>query len=513
MMNAILGSRTSRREFIGSAIAAAVAQGIPGVIRAEDIPTALEQRLAADPLRPQIHFLPAANWINDPNGPIYWKGRYHLFYQYNPQGAYWGDMHWGHAISADMVHWQHMPVALAPTPGGPDAAGCFTGSAIVDGDRVVVLYTGVVNDGSRKTNGFRESQCLAYSLDPRLIQWTKLEKPVIASPPAELQTTGFRDPSVWKQGEWYYMTVGSGIPHVGGAVLLYRSKDLEHWTYMHILAQGPWPHMAPEFAESGDMWECPEFFPLKGKHVLIYLAEAKVFWHCGELDPETMLFHAEKHGVMDLGDYYAAKTQLDAEGQRVIWGCILEQRPEKEFRAAGWAGVMSLPRVLTLDPENGLRMTFAPELKELRQSAHHMKLTADEQVLRNGLAGMSLDHGCGEILGSLRANESFELSLVSSDPQAQPWLIFRYDAANRSVHLDQRTFTLDQASQALELHVYVDGSVLEVLVNQKIAYTKRFYHAGSQAPRMFARLSGSPSSLLALTIWTLSPISPNRLAA
>lgn len=512
-MNAILGSRTNRREFICSAMAAAVAQGLPDVIRAEEVPNALQQRLATDPQRPQIHLLPAANWMNDPNGPIYWKGRYHLFYQYDPQGAYWGDMHWGHAISTDMLHWQHMPIALAPTPGGPDAAGCFTGSAIVDGDRVVVLYTGVVNDGSGKPNSFRESQCLAYSVDPRLIQWTKLDKPVIASPPPELNTTGFRDPSAWEQGDWYYMTVGSGIPKVGGAVLLYRSKDLEHWTYMHVLAQGPWPQIAPGFAESGDMWECPEFFALGDKHVLIYSAEAKVFWHCGKLDPETMRFHAEKHGVMDLGDYYAAKTQLDAQARRVVWGWILEQRPEEQFRAAGWAGVMSLPRVLTLGPESELRMTFAPELKGLRQGARHLLVTADEQVLRKQLAGMSLDQGCGEILGSLRADESFDLSLVSDEPQMQGWLTFRYDAANRSVHLDQKTFTLDQALETFEFHVYVDGSVLELLIDQKIAYTKRFYYAGSRAPRMFVRLNGSPSSLLALTIWTLSSISPNRLTA
>ena len=82
-----------------------------GAAAAED--SGLEKRLAADPLRPQYHLLPAANWMNDPNGPIFWNGRYHMFYQYNPNGAFWGDMHWGHAISPDTVHWKHLPIALS----------------------------------------------------------------------------------------------------------------------------------------------------------------------------------------------------------------------------------------------------------------------------------------------------------------------------------------------------------------------------------------------------------------
>ena len=84
-------------------------------------------RLAADHQRPKVHFLPAANWMNDPNGPIYWKGRYHMFYQHNPNAAVWGDMHWGHAVSSDMIHWRHLPMALAPTHGGIDKDGVFSG--------------------------------------------------------------------------------------------------------------------------------------------------------------------------------------------------------------------------------------------------------------------------------------------------------------------------------------------------------------------------------------------------
>ena len=98
--------------------------------------------LAADPMRPQFHLLPARNWMNDPNGPIFFNGQYHMFFQYNPQGATWGDMSWNHAVSTDMLHWSHRPLALTPTPDGPDSFGVFSGSALKVGERVYFVYTG-----------------------------------------------------------------------------------------------------------------------------------------------------------------------------------------------------------------------------------------------------------------------------------------------------------------------------------------------------------------------------------
>ena len=132
--------RRKRREFLRTIGAAGLCASFPlASWQAET----LQQRLAADPLRPQLHLLPAQNWMNDPNGPIYWKGRYHMFFQYNPHAAVWGDMHWAHAVSPDMIHWRHLPVALAPTLGWDDADGCFTGSAVNHRGTATVIYTGV----------------------------------------------------------------------------------------------------------------------------------------------------------------------------------------------------------------------------------------------------------------------------------------------------------------------------------------------------------------------------------
>jgi len=159
----------------------------------------LRAKLASDPLRPQFHLLPAANWMNDPNGPIFWNGNYHMFFQYNPNAAVWGDMHWAHAVSPDMIRWKHLPVALAPTKGGDDQDGCFTGSAAEDNGTATIIYTGVKSTTSELatlrdgTHNFREVQCLATSTDPQLRTWKKLAAPILTAP-QEPQLAGFRDP-------------------------------------------------------------------------------------------------------------------------------------------------------------------------------------------------------------------------------------------------------------------------------------------------------------------------------
>ncbi len=234
----------NRRRFLGhlgsSAVAATLARCVFGVALTD----VNQSDPAHDPLRPEYHLLPPHNWMNDPNGPIWWKGKYHLFYQLNPHAAVWGDMHWGHAVSTDMVHWHHQPIALAPTPGGPDSEGCFSGSAVVMDGVPTFIYTGVQNappesvtlrDGNDK---LRETQLLATAQDDNLLHWKKLEDPIIASPPSGMAVTGFRDPCLWRESGTWYLGLGSGERGKGGCVLLYRSQDLRHWTYLHKLAEG-----------------------------------------------------------------------------------------------------------------------------------------------------------------------------------------------------------------------------------------------------------------------------------
>ena len=476
----------------------------------------LTNNLANDPLRPQYHLLPPANWMNDPNGPIFWKGRYHMFYQYNPGGAVWGDMHWGHAVSEDMIHWKHLPVALAPTPGGPDSEGCFTGTAVIDQDNVVLLYTGVrsapleqatIKDSSAT---LRESQCLAFSNDPDLKHWTKEPKAAIAAPPEQLAVNGFRDPSPWREGSWWYLVTATGIANEGGAVLLYRSQDLRNWKFVHVLAKRRHGEAHEPF-DPWEVWECPEFFQLGDWHVLIFSTAGKCYWQSGKWDAETMTFEPRQSGILDYGSYYAAKTQLDRSGNRIVWGWVTEARPLEEYRAAGWAGLMSLPRVLSIAEDGRLRIRAASEIDKLRGERKSLKLTGLQENDQSQIRAIRVEACCGEIRSVMQlSHDPFEMLLVGPSA-SKPWLAISYEPGQtESVLIDGRPMPLN-ANRKLELQIYIDSSVIEVLVNGEIAWTKRFYYSGKSQQDLHIGWEGKTSSILSFEVWQMTPISPDRL--
>jgi beta-fructofuranosidase len=515
--------KIGRRSFLGSIVGAAALPALQASVHASPGSDAVSPaELAADPRRPQYHLLPAKNWMNDPNGPIYWNGKYHMFYQYNPDGAVWGNMHWGHAVSEDMVHWRHLPVALAPTAGSADAEGCFTGTAAVVDGHVAILYTGVrassleeatIKDGHPP---LRESQCLAFAGDAELTVWTKDAAPVIAAPPTGLQVNGFRDPSPWKQSDLWYLVTACGLPNQGGAVLLYRSRDLRSWEYMHILARRDRTGEAGfDSFDPWEVWECAEFFAIGDWHVLMFSTAGKVYWQSGKLDKETMIFHRVQAGIMDYGSYYAAKTQLDKAGNRILWGWITEARPLDEYKAAGWAGVMSLPRTLSVAEDGRLRIGVADAVNTLR--AHEQKLNpgANEESIQQQIGQMRIEECCGEILCKLRENAGpFELVLFGQDERAA-WVTIDYNHSHsKQVAIDGRPLpgSLDLHG-GLELHVYVDGSVLEIFVNGQIAWTKRFYPAGKEAQSLRMKCGGGAAGIQRLSVWQLSPITSDRLTS
>jgi beta-fructofuranosidase len=514
----------TRRRFLAATATLAAARLAP----AEG---AVASPLARDPRRPQYHLLPARNWMNDPNGPIYWRGQYHMYFQYNPHAAVWGDMHWAHAVSPDMVHWAHRPVALAPTPGSADADGCFSGTAIVVQGRVAMLYTGVAKAAPENSSirdgqhNFHEAQLLAWADDASLNSFTKAAAPVILNPPEGMKVTGFRDPSPWRAGARYWMTVGSGIEREGGCVLLYSSRDLVTWQYEHILARGlgAGTQMANPM-DAGDMWECPELFALDGKHVLIYSTLGKVYWQVGTLDEQAMLFHAETHGLLDAGSFYASKSQLDKDGKRILWGWVQETRPEAEFSAAGWAGMMSLPRVLSVGPDNRLRSRFLPGLEKLR----------DVRVRRTGkgkgcgvgqctdgigpgvgcLSGVCevVEEACGEVQYR-SAGKSFRLN-ITRDGSVNVMSVEWDEKVPGELKVDGKLYALGtEAKESLDLHFYVDGSVLEMIAGEQFAMTKRFYWQGNKAPDLqFAALAVAGSEQ-AMEKWRITAISKNRLTS
>ena len=513
---------SSRRSFLKSAAASAPFFAFPRIGRSVTpfvTDDALQTKLTNDPLRPQFHLLPTKNWMNDPNGPIYWNGLYHMFFQYNPNAAVWGDMHWNHAVSEDMIHWRHLPIALAPTPGWADADGCFTGSAVNDNGVATILYTGVqeapferatLRDGH---HNFRETQCLATSSDPQLRSWNKWKDPVI-QPPDDPKLTGFRDPFLWRDesAKLWYLGVASGQSKVGGRVLLYRSKDLRKWEYLHPLASGHWTEKEnTNPVDSGEMWECPDFFPLGKKHVLLYSTAGQVIWEVGDLDLKELVFYPQKRGVLDHGAYYAQKTQLDARGNRILWGWIPEKRPESELVAAGWAGCMALPRVLQIGPFGDLQMRFAPQVYSLHEKAFAIPKNKISTVRENLVATVAIESLCGE-LRWLCATQRCNFAL---EDDSGAWLTISVEpkdesAATLTVNALKTDIPYDRLTKALTFHLFVDASVAELICNEQNAVTSRIYRL-PKGPLRFRTNDDIFTSANRFEAWQLKPISRDRL--
>jgi beta-fructofuranosidase len=497
-----------RRDLLAAAGLAAAASVLPRTARALAGNIA-GRDIAHDPLRPEYHFLAPHNWMNDPNGPIWWKGKYHLFYQLNPHAAVWGDMHWGHAISADMIHWRHQPIALAPTPGGPDSEGCFSGSAVVFNGVPAILYTGVQNappsqatirDGSDK---LRETQLLATAEDDSLGNWKKQAAPVISLPPAGMAVTGFRDPCPWQESDGWYLGVASGERGKGGCVLLYRSTDLRHWEYLHPLASGkPNGLKAVNPCDSGEMWECPDFFAVNGRHCLLYSSEAKVFWTTGTYDVQAHTFDESRRGILDHGAFYAPKSFLAPDGRRILWGWIQETRPEAEFSQAGWAGAMSLPRVLTIGPQGQLEMNPAAEVEKLRGKLQKATVQPGAPFRQQ--------------LGDLRRELHLSVGLAPATVavrllvQGQKVWELALDIPANTVRCNGVSFPLPSLPWPRpNLRIFLDGSVIESFIGGREAITSRVYAVAPGQTELEITVTGSKG--VELSQWPLAPISSDRL--
>ncbi|CAF0921458.1 unnamed protein product [Adineta ricciae] len=320
--------------------------------------TIFEVVKADDPLRPQYHLMPEKNWLNDPNGPVYFNGYYHMFFQYNPNGAVWGDMHWGHCYSKDMVHWIHLPVALAPDQ-SYDINGIFTGSTTIVNGIPTIIYTGI-------TNTSQQVQCQAQPVDitdPTLTKWKKSPlNPLITAPNGRDPSTAFQDDE-----NNYYLIYGYGTEEEGGQAVLFTSKDFLKWTYLHPLHSNHYDHF----------WECPDIFGVSNRIVLKASLLGRDFWTLGDIDPTKLIFIPDNHDLgeyiqlIDHGRFYASKTFYDpVNDQQVIMGWTSEEDNLGPKR--GWQGCHTLPRAIFLS-DDGLELRSRPidALKTLRDDQSH----------------------------------------------------------------------------------------------------------------------------------------------
>jgi beta-fructofuranosidase len=276
-------------------------------------------------------------------------------------------MHWGHASSRDMVHWRHEPIALAPSePYDLDeGGGCFSGSAVDNNGMLTLIYTGAVHAEGETI----QTQCLAESRDGVHFEKHRAN-PVIAGPP-ETGSRDFRDPKVWRHGDYWYLLAGT-CKDGRGKVVLYRSPDLLAWEYLNVSVENSGD------GEAGDMWECPDFFSLGDKQILIFspmgLERRKAVYLSGKMDYDKGVFTYTDRGEIDQGfHYYAPQSFSCPDGRRVIigwagdwgncYGPVLEE---------GWCGYFALPRSVEPSSIDG-KLRFMPiaELQSLRESPKH----------------------------------------------------------------------------------------------------------------------------------------------
>lgn len=471
--------------------------------------------------RPRFHFSAPRHWLNDPNGIVWWRGRWHLHYQHNPHAARWGDIHWGHASSDDLLHWHDEPIALAPSAGA-DEDGCFSGSiAIVDG-RPLACYTGL--------RGGAQSQCFAVG-DDDLRQWTKEPGRTIAEPPEGVAREDFRDPWIFRAGGWWYLAVGASAGQARGQVLLYRSADARDWHYRHPLFTAP-------TLSHGVMWECPNFFPLGERWVLTVSVWPRLgaHWFVGRFDDER--FVPETEGVLDPdGGAFAHLAAPAPDGRMLQWAWIDEQRDASAVEADGWAGALSVPHELSLDTCGRLLRRPAAEIARLREAPADLRPADPASALQAPpLAGAPLvSAGAGtthvfsgrcldlEVEFRLRDRRPCGLVLAASPdgaeqtrivflPEARRLLIERARSSTDPAASRQNVWIFHERDEAepLRLRVLLDHSVLEVQADERSSLSTRLYPARPDS--VHGRVFADGPAQVSARGWTMRTALPGRVA-
>lgn len=433
--------------------------------------------------RPDFHLSPRIGWMNDPNGFSYYNGEYHMFYQYYPYETKWGPMHWGHAVSRDLLHWRYLPAALAPDE-AYDKDGCFSGSAVELSDgRQLLMYTGVVKE-HQETGGFCDiqSQCLAVGNG---VDYEKYKgNPVIDAKnlPEGCSRLDFRDPKLWRGKDGTYYCVAGNRPADGsGQILLFESADGFQWSFKKVLVSNN--------NRFGKMWECPDFFELDEMWVLLVSPQDMLpegfeypngngtLCFLGDFDEENVVFCEHKNQSVDYGiDFYAPQTMLTPDGRRVMIGWM-QNWDTSSLRSyeRPWFGQMSLPRELFL--KNG-RLYQRPvrELDAMRcKKAEHQEVVFSGDMRLEGIQGRRIDleltlrPGDGQELYRKFAvyfaqNEKYQTVL-----SFRPWeSILKFDrrfSGSRRAAVHQRSCRVNSKSGELKLRIVLDRFSAEVFVN------------------------------------------------
>ena len=485
-------------------------------------------QLYDEPFRPQFHFTPARNWMNDPNGLVYYKGEYHLFYQYNPFGDEWGHMSWGHAVSRDLVRWQHLPVAI------PEENGVmiFSGSAVVDWNNssglckgssptdhscLIAVYTGYT--------GKEQNQNLAYSND-RGRTWTRY----FGNPVIDLHLADFRDPKVFRdepRHRWVMVTALSPQHKLR----IFVSTDLKHWTALS------------EFGPAGAVggaWECPDLFqlPVEGQPgetrwvLSVNVNPGGVAggsgdqYFVGQFDGRRFVNENSASQTLwaDYGkDFYASTSFSDiplSDGRRIWMGWLDNWDYAAHVPTSPWRGQQSVPRALKLRrTPQGIRLVQQPviELQALRE--RHVTITNQSAEAANGLLQSKRVSGDTlEIEAEIDPEHATEFGIKVREGRSQETVV-GVDRA-RSILFVDRTRSGDTRfdpkfpgrqeaplslarGKAVALRIFVDRCSVEVFANdgEVVISDLIFPSPASQGIELYS--VGARAKVLNLDVWNL----------
>ena len=433
--------------------------------------------------RPVYHVSPTVGWLNDPNGFSFYNGKYHLFYQYNPYSTRWSSLHWGHLVSEDLIHWDRLPVVMAPDE-EYDNAGVWSGSAVALPDgRHLLMYTGMhvsqLEDGSVD---IQQTQCLAYGDG---VDYEKFEGNPVIRPealPEGSSKEDFRDPKLWwdEEEQCFYAVACSRTAHDGGAAVLFRSADAVQWEYVSTLDKSDNKH--------GTMWECPDFFSLDGTDVLIVspmemLAEGLEFHNgqnvaflLGSYDKKQHTFHRKEIHALDHGlDFYAPQSLLAPDGRRILIAWM--QSPENQHsqpHGIKWFGQMTVPRELSIK-KGKLIQTPVRELKQFRKNlVAYRNIYIRERLRLPGVSGRSVDMTVAVRPAGGALYQKFTIKVakdadcytaVTYDPNNS---VLRFDRSHSGFRYDivaTRKAHIRYQKGKIKLRLLIDRFSVEVFVN------------------------------------------------
>ena len=344
---------------------------------------------------PVFHVTPPCGWMNDPNGFSVFDNRIHLFYQFHPYSEVWGPMYWGHLESDDMIKWRRLPVALAPDMPF-DEAGCFSGSAIQTEEGHMIFYTGVIEKDEDGQRVMYQNQCLAIGDGKTYAKYE--DNPIVTGDmlPDNANKREFRDPKVWKEEDGYYMIAGNKTIDDMPQIVMFYSKNLREWKYVSILA-------ADNDRKLGSMWECPDFFKIDDRYVLIASHQDMIEkgelhngnnsdYYLGTYNKVKHTFDYDEVYSLDDGlDFYAPQTMLMPDGRRIMIGWMqswdVNIRPQNQK----WACMMALPRELSLKDGRIIQRPVREIEKYHKNKVSYEGVQIEGKCVLGGICGRVID--------------------------------------------------------------------------------------------------------------------------